>query len=243
MNNIPYIDLVPGTENIFNIVNPEVYTCMIQKFIRGVSEQPLMWINAFDESTNSPPINFTFLGVALFDGPTSWVGANFSVASQEICLSVLKELGWVTNVADDIASTVTNTYRIINLRSEAQNYSIRMLVTGAYRSEILPPHFLNINNGLLEEYVHKETVELIQCAYPLGIPDAHYHTLLSILIADRSIRVLSSIIAHIRGGHYSIYMGEVGNATRYKPDPDIRETVMKKLIACGYKTDGNGDDI
>ena len=89
--------------------------------------------------------------------------------------------------------------------------------------------------NLPKRYADQATVDMIQCAYPLGIPDAHYHTLLSILISDMSIRVLASVIARIRGGHYSTYVGEVGNATRYEPDSRVKATVMAKLNSCGYQ--------
>ena len=94
---------------------------------------------------------------------------------------------------------------------------------------------MNSDGSLPAAQAHQPTVHLIQCAYPQGIPDAHYHTLLSILIADMSIRALSSVIAFIRGGYYSTYMGEVGNAKRYEPDPRVKATVMEKLNNCGYQ--------
>jgi hypothetical protein len=95
---------------------------------------------------------------------------------------------------------------------------------------------MNSTNKLPEEHIDQATMDLIQCAYPHGIPDAHYSTLLAILIANMSIRTLSSVIANIRGGHYSTYMGEVGNAMRFVPDPRVKATVIEKLLECGYQT-------
>jgi|APSaa5957512622_1039677.scaffolds.fasta_scaffold237665_1 hypothetical protein len=83
--------------------------------------------------------------------------------------------------------------------------------------------------------VHQPTVDLILCAYPEGIPNAHYLTLLSILAKDMSIRVLAAVIAHIRGGHYAVYMTDVVEAKRYTPAPGVAVTVKNKLLECGYE--------
>lgn len=93
---------------------------------------------------------------------------------------------------------------------------------------------MNLYDELPDEDVDEMTVELVMCAYPYGIPDAHYKTLLSILKPSRSIRSLASVVARVRGGHYTTYMGEVGNAERYEPDSRVRETVMQKLKSCGF---------
>ena len=83
---------------------------------------------------------------------------------------------------------------------------------------------------------HKPTVDLIMCAYPEGIPDAHYLTLLSILGQGASIRVLAEAIAHIRNGNYSIYMNDVVSALRFEPKPEVASTVQEKLNACGFQS-------
>jgi hypothetical protein len=85
-----------------------------------------------------------------------------------------------------------------------------------------------------EMNVHQPTVDLIKCAYPDGIPNAHYLTLLSILEKDASTRVLAKAIANIRGGNYAVYMNDVIESQRFKPDDQILKTVMDKLILCGY---------
>jgi len=83
--------------------------------------------------------------------------------------------------------------------------------------------------------VHKPTVQLIMCAYPLGIPNVHYLTLLSILIEEMSIRALASVIAHIRGGHYSVYMNDVVEAKNFVPNENVASLVKDKLLNCGYE--------
>jgi hypothetical protein len=95
---------------------------------------------------------------------------------------------------------------------------------------------VNLDNNFPDESVHAPTVQLVNCAYPMGIPHAHYMTLLSILIKDMSIRVLAAVIAHIRGGHYSVYVGEVATAKQYIPDEQVASTVKQKLINCGYES-------
>jgi hypothetical protein len=93
---------------------------------------------------------------------------------------------------------------------------------------------MDFDNSLPETEAHKPTVELILCAYPHGIPNVHYLTLLSILEKDMSIRALAGVIARIRGGHYSVYMNDVVEAKRFSPDEGVLNTVMDKLMSCGY---------
>jgi hypothetical protein len=91
------------------------------------------------------------------------------------------------------------------------------------------------DSQLPDTNVHAPSVKLIRCAYPHGIPHAHYMTLLSILAKEMSIRVLPSVIAHVRGGHYSIYMNDVIESMHYTPTDEEFAIVMEKLIACGYE--------
>lgn len=94
---------------------------------------------------------------------------------------------------------------------------------------------MNTDNKLPDTNVHEPTVKLINCAYPHGIPEVHYMTLLSILAKDMSIRVLASVIAHLRGGHYSTYMSDVIAAISYTPDSQFLINIKEKLINCGYE--------
>lgn len=91
------------------------------------------------------------------------------------------------------------------------------------------------------QFTHQSTLDLIRCAYPNGIPIAHYMTLLSILQKDMSIRVLAQIVAELTYGTYSIYMGDIMNAQRYKPEPHLLKLVMDKLLKCGYEDWRNTD--
>jgi hypothetical protein len=92
-----------------------------------------------------------------------------------------------------------------------------------------------VTNNKPDTSVHEPTVQLINCAYPIGIPDAHYMTMLSLLMQDMSIRVLASVIAHIRGGHYTVYMNDTIAAKNFIPNPDVLVTVKNKLTNCGYE--------
>jgi hypothetical protein len=90
-------------------------------------------------------------------------------------------------------------------------------------------------NNPPETNAHQPTVDLIMCAYPTGIPNAHYLTLLSILTRDTSIRVLARVIAHIRGGDYAVDMNDVLEAKNFRPEAHAAALVMEKLTRCGYE--------
>lgn len=94
---------------------------------------------------------------------------------------------------------------------------------------------MDFDSSMSDTNIHMSTVNLIRCAYPVGIPNAHYMTLLSILEKNASIRVLASAIAHIRGGHYSVYMNDVVESKKFTPNKGVLETVFEKLMTCGYK--------
>lgn len=96
------------------------------------------------------------------------------------------------------------------------------------------PNVIHYHN-LPDTNVYEPTANLIRCAYPHGIPHAHYMTLLSILTEDTSIRVLASVIAAIRGGHYTVYMNDVVEAKKYERDDGVYHLVKEKLMACGYE--------
>ena len=87
---------------------------------------------------------------------------------------------------------------------------------------------------LWQERFYNATVKLIMCVYPHGIPHRQYMTLLSILEKNMSIRTLASIIAHIRGGHETVYLDDVVFANNYHPSKAQQDYVMSKLQACGY---------
>jgi hypothetical protein len=92
--------------------------------------------------------------------------------------------------------------------------------------------YLNIE--LADEIPHQPTVDMLQCAYPEGIPDSHYLPLLSILVQNMSMRVLSAVIADIKGGHYTDYMNDVARAGSFRADPRFMVAAMHQLIKCGY---------
>lgn len=81
---------------------------------------------------------------------------------------------------------------------------------------------------------HQPTVKLVECAYPEGIPDAEYMALLSILVEEMSFRVLATVIAHVKGGEYVMYLNEVYGCANKLYNEELLATIKGKLENCGY---------
>jgi hypothetical protein len=68
MTESDYIDLKPQSNNIFEIENPQVYTCYIHKWMYNIAEQSIMWIRICDDLEGKNIRNTVLWGVAFFDG-------------------------------------------------------------------------------------------------------------------------------------------------------------------------------
>ena len=75
--------------NYFNIPNPETYKCTIWRY---AATHSLMYVRAEEWGVDRKPnlLWLRFTQVHYFEGPTQWLGANFSVATDEES----KELWW-----------------------------------------------------------------------------------------------------------------------------------------------------
>lgn len=144
MSDLPYANLIYGANNIFGLQNPEELRCTVYKMAHGVSDLPMLWIMVNEEESNFKPFNLVFLSIGFFDGPTFWLGANFSVASQDESIAALETLGWLQDTADDIKAALLNTYKLITVTSKQPNYKIRFIATDAYLTDTFPLHFKGV---------------------------------------------------------------------------------------------------
>ncbi len=129
------INLTRGTHDIFAIQGAEAWQCEIQ----GLSgEYPVMWVQGINKG-EAKPINFVFRGAYFFDGPTQWVGANFRVSSHEECVSLLKRLGWLSNIPGDQRESYASGFYLITV--ESLPYQVRILTRAVYRSQEIPAEF------------------------------------------------------------------------------------------------------
>jgi hypothetical protein len=140
------IDLIPGSSNIFQIVDPDEYTCAVEEVIRPLG--PHLWLRVYAHAKpNIKPFNIVFTGVRLFDGPTAWSGANFSVAPLDERLQLLNQLGWTENADSDFVEAYLKDNVLITVKPRLPRYTIRLLAYSAYRSDSsIPRHFQRVSS-------------------------------------------------------------------------------------------------
>lgn len=129
------IELRAGQANIFNLQNPERYSCAVEEIKPGGFSY--LRVRIRDEQGRGFA-DAVFRGVRFFDGSLEWSGASFRVASPEQCLALLRLLGWIHEDVD--SAIVAEALKLISLiEIPTPHYTIRLLTGSAYYSEgILP---------------------------------------------------------------------------------------------------------
>jgi hypothetical protein len=138
-----YLDLTPGMSNIFGIPDAEEYTCSFHSGMYALGHH--LWFRVYHEHKPSiKPINIVFDGVTYFDGPMNWISANFSVAPSDDCLALLNWLGYINDGAPaDVLEDFGKGFKLLVAPcGRFSHHTVRIIVTSAYRSDGIPPHFV-----------------------------------------------------------------------------------------------------
>jgi hypothetical protein len=83
----------PGETNIFKITDPDSYRCQIWYYEARLSRLSIRVYRAQDRET--PVFGLLFIDVAYWDGPMTWDGVNFHVASHDECIALMLETGLI----------------------------------------------------------------------------------------------------------------------------------------------------
>jgi hypothetical protein len=83
----------PGETNIFKITDPDAYRCQIWHYEAKLSRLSIRVYRAQDRET--PAFGLLFIDVAYWDGPMTWGGVDFRVASHDECIALMLETGLV----------------------------------------------------------------------------------------------------------------------------------------------------
>jgi hypothetical protein len=88
----------------------------------------------------------------------------------------------------------------------------------------------------LPDYLHT-TYDMLKCAFPDGIPEEEYWSVMALIHPYASFRGTADILSSVTDkDHSEVYNDASGFGNPYDPMPDPAnvEKVKQKLDACGY---------
>lgn len=84
------------------------------------------------------------------------------------------------------------------------------------------------------DYLHA-VYDMLKCAFPDGIPEEEYWSVMVLIHSFMSIRTSARVLAALTDKDYHWVLNDAsGFDLDPKPDPAETEKVKKKLDACGY---------
>ncbi|MYH66687.1 MAG: hypothetical protein F4136_13805 [Chloroflexi bacterium] len=107
----------PGSRNVFNISKPLSYRCQIYHYHRRLSR---LYLAVYQGRRSEPAFYLLFTDVAYLDAPMSWQGADFAIAEQADCITLMRETGLVGEAIErfpDAYATITDSARLYLARS------------------------------------------------------------------------------------------------------------------------------
>ncbi len=129
VNQVPSRKLNSKADNIFEIENPETYSCFIEKYLAGLHR---LWIRTYKghfEPEKSTTLCFG--GVSYFERPMGWHGGNFTVGEPDEVLELMKKVGFLPEDAAanqiDIPSLGLHLFKVKLPKSE-----VRIIAANAY---------------------------------------------------------------------------------------------------------------
>jgi hypothetical protein len=98
--------------NLFNLPNPMLYRCHVHRYYSGLSR---MYLRVFKGQQTTPAFYLLFSDVGYFEGPISWQGADFSIASDTECIELMLKVGMVGEAIlqfPDAYASITQTAKL-----------------------------------------------------------------------------------------------------------------------------------
>jgi hypothetical protein len=128
INQVPSQKLKSQAKNIFEIEDPEAYSCFIERYLAGLHR---LWIRAYKGHLEGENTLTLYLGgVGYFEGPMGWQGANFTIGEPNELLDLMQKVEAIDDAAAnqiDVSSTGLHLFKVKLPRSE-----IRIIATSAY---------------------------------------------------------------------------------------------------------------
>lgn len=104
-------------DNLFNLPAPLLYRCHVLYYHTRLSR---LYLRAFKGQQQAPAFYLLFSDVGYFEGPMTWQGADFSLASHDDCVALLLRTGMIGEAVlqfPDAYATITETARLYTVRT------------------------------------------------------------------------------------------------------------------------------
>jgi len=125
-----------GSENIFNITQPERYRCQMIHYHNRLSR---LYISVMKEQNPAPAFYLLFSDVGYMDCPVNWQGVNFRIAQSEECLELMLSVGIIGQAIlqfPNAYASITDYARLFIMETSQQ--PIRIIASGATQLRQLP---------------------------------------------------------------------------------------------------------
>lgn len=83
---------LPGMDNIFNLPNPMLYRCQVHRYFNGLSR---LYLRVFKGQESNPAFYLLFSDLGYYEGPVTWQGANFGIATHDECIKLMLQAGLI----------------------------------------------------------------------------------------------------------------------------------------------------
>ena len=133
----------PGSANIFNITQPELYRCQIVHYQPRLS---LLACQVFQGPATIPVLYLQFSDVGYVDAPVSWQGADFHIAERDTCIEMMMEVGLIGPAILQFAgayAAITDHARLYTMPGE--RHTVRIIASHATLSREAPTYRLPVS--------------------------------------------------------------------------------------------------
>lgn len=80
------------SQNIFNLKNPMLYRCNVLHYHNRLSR---LYIRIFRGQQQTPAFYLLFSDAGYYEGPLTWQGADFGIASHDDCIDLMLRTGMI----------------------------------------------------------------------------------------------------------------------------------------------------
>ncbi len=126
-----------NSRNVFNITKPAGYRCQVFHYHRKLSR---LYLSVYQGQRNQPAVYILFSDVAYIEAPMSWLGAEFNIASKQVCLALMIDVGLVGPAVrqfPDAYASITDYARLYTV--DTPNSAIRIIASSGSLLRSIPP--------------------------------------------------------------------------------------------------------
>ncbi|HEX2618881.1 MAG TPA: hypothetical protein VHL11_02010 [Phototrophicaceae bacterium] len=103
--------------NIFNLPNPMLYRCHVHRYFNGLSR---LYIRVFKGHDSAPTFYLLFSDLGYYEGPITWEGADFGIATHHECITLMLQVGLIGEAIlqfPDAYAAITETAKLYVVRT------------------------------------------------------------------------------------------------------------------------------